>query len=504
MKRSTFRVLFFLKRDKQKTNGMIPLFCRITVDGQEVRFGMKREIHPKYWDVKAGKATGRSDEAIEVNTLLDNTKSALFKVYRDMQERENCVTAEKVKNAFLGIDLRQHTLLSVFDEHNREKKLLVGKTLSESTYDKYRITRNHLAEFLKIDCNLSDIALKEIDHKFICNFELFMLATRRCAENTTAKYMQFFKHIIIESMKYGWIYKNPFTDYQIRIKNPDRGYLTQKEVEILINQKFDTKRLERVRDIFVFCCFTGLSYIDVKNLSGESISILFDGKPWITGKRGKTNTSYQVPLLDIPQKIVEKYKGESPEGRLFPVINNQNTNAYLKEIGKLCKLKKKLTFHLSRHTFATFALSLGVSIESVSKMLGHTNIQTTQIYARITDKKVGIEMNMFAGRIKNLYPNLLVSAADEIKIEDLLKSLKIRSGKLSDKIWKTLTEKLWNRMVNVERLLFVSEIENRENKPKTMNNLYIVLMDYFLENLNNRSHVANIPNGTETNIAVNF
>ena len=405
MSRSTFRVLFFLKRDKQKSNGEIPLFCRITVDGQEVRFGMKRDINPKLWDINAGKATGRSEEALEVNTLIDKTKSAIFKIYREMQEREHCVTAEKVKNAFLGIDNRQHTLLSVFDEHNREKKSLVGKTLSESTYDKYRITRDHLAEFLKKDCNLSDIPLKEIDHRFICNFERFMLTTRECAENTTAKYMQFFKHIIIEAMKYGWIYKNPFSEYKIRIKNPDRGYLTQQEVEVLIKQKFETKRLERVRDIFVFCCFTGLSYMDVKKLTADNIRTLFDGKPWITGRRGKTNVSYQVPFLEIPQRIIEKYRDELPDGRLLPVINNQNTNAYIQEIGDLCGIKKKLTFHLSRHTFATLTLSKGVSIESVSKMLGHTNIQTTQIYARITGEKISNDMALFANKVEQMAIN---------------------------------------------------------------------------------------------------
>jgi len=166
-----------------------------------------------------------------------------------------------------------------------------------------------------------------------------------------------------------------------------------------MKQKFETTRLERVRDVFVFCCFTGLSYIDVKNLTVDKIRVLFDGKPWITGKRGKTKVSYQVPLLDIPQRIIEKYRGTLPDGRLLPVINNQNTNTYLKEIGELCKLTKKLTFHLSRHTFATLTLTKGVSIESVSKMLGHTNIATTQIYARIIGEKICDDMALFAGKI---------------------------------------------------------------------------------------------------------
>ena len=400
--RSTFRVLFYLKRDKQKTNGNIPLFCRITVDGKEVRFSMKADVNPKYWDVKMGKACGRTNEAIDVNMLIDNTKSAIYKVYRKLQERENNVTAEKVKNTFLGIDIKHQNLLETFDRHNADIKKLIDISLSESTYDKYRITRNHLAEFIKEWYDLSEISLKDINHKFICDFEIFMLTSRRCAANTTAKYIQLFKHIIIIAMKNGWIYKNPFADYSIQIKKVDRGYLTQGEIEMIMNYEFSAKRLERVRDVFIFCCFSGLSYIDVKNLNEDNIRTSFDGALWIMGKRGKTKVSYNVPLLEIPQMILEKYKNKLPNNQLLPVINNQNTNAYLKELCTLCGINKNLTFHVSRHTFATLTLSKGVSVESVSKMLGHTNIQTTQLYARITNSKVSNEMARFAGEVTEM------------------------------------------------------------------------------------------------------
>jgi len=248
--------------------------------------------------------------------LMDNTKSAIIKVYREMQERENSVTAEKVKNVFLGIDAGKNTLLSLFDEVKREKQSLIGKTLSRKTYDRYCTVRKHLAEFLEKDCNLSDIAIKEIDYRFISNFERFMLATRGCNENSTARYIHTFKYVINTAIKYGLIYKNPFAEFQIKGKKPDRGYLTQEEVEILMQHKFKSKRLERVRDVFVFCCFTGLSYIDVKNLSEDNICTFFDGKLWIISKRGKTDITFQVPLLEIPQKILEKYEGKSRNGNL--------------------------------------------------------------------------------------------------------------------------------------------------------------------------------------------
>ena len=400
--RSTFRVLFYLKRDKQKTNGNIPLFCRITVDGKEVRFGMKTDVNPECWDVKMGRVCGRTNEAVDINTLIDNTKSAIYKVYRELQEKENNVTAEKVKNTFLGIDIKHQNLLELFDRHNVDVKKLIGISLSESTYDKYRITRNHLANFIKNWYDLSEISLKDINHKFICDFEIFLLTSRSCTANTTAKYIQLFKHIIIIAMKNGWIYKNPFAEYSIQIKKVDRGYLTQEEIEIIMNHKFSAKRLERVRDVFIFCCFSGLSYIDVKNLNENNICTSFDGRLWIMGKRGKTKVSYNIPLLEIPQMILKKYKDTLPDNQLLPVINNQNTNAYLKEIGTLCSINKNLTFHIARHTFATLTLSKGVSIESVSKMLGHTNIQTTQLYARITNSKVGNEMAHFAGKVTGM------------------------------------------------------------------------------------------------------
>jgi site-specific recombinase XerD len=370
---------------------------------------MKKDVNPKFWNVSAGRAAGRSVEANEINTLLDNTKSAICKVYRDLQEKENNVSAEKIKNSFLGIDIRHQNLLELFDEHNREKKMLVGISIAKSTYSKYRITRNHLAAYVKEWHRRSDVPLKEISHRFVCDFETFLLTVQHCEENTIAKYMQMFKHVTGIAVKYGWIHDNPFSGYKIHLKKTDRGYLTQEEIEILVNRKFSEKHFEKVRDIFVFCCFTGLSYIDVKRLTHDEIKISFDGGLWIMGKRRKTDVGYNVPLLDIPKMILEKYRGTFSDNRALPVTTNQYSNVYLKKIGEMCGIKKKLTFHLSRHTFATLTLSKGVSIESVSKMLGHTNIQTTQIYARITNDKISRDMAAFAGKVKDMETKLAVN-----------------------------------------------------------------------------------------------
>ena len=193
------------------------------------------------------------------------------------------------------------------------------------------------------------------------------------------------------------------------MKKVDRGYFSQEEVTAIAMKKFSTKRLEQVRDIFIFSCFCGLAYIDVKNLRKENIRTSFDGNLWIIGKREKTDVSFSIPLLDIPRKILEKYEGKLPDNKILPVLSNQKMNAYLKEIGTLCGINKDLTFHLARHTFATLTLSKGVSIESVSKMLGHTNIRTTQIYARITDSKISDDMNLFAAKIKSLDEKLAIN-----------------------------------------------------------------------------------------------
>lgn len=401
--KTTFNVLFFLKRDKQKQNGTVPLMCRITIDGIETRFTMKTDIDPGHWDVKLGKMSGRSAKALEINALIDNTKSVLNRIYHQELERMQSVTAEKVKNIFLGINTKQHTLLELFKRHNADVKSLIGISKSKATYQKYEVTLKHTISFLRKRYNLSDIHFAEINHMFISDFETFLMVDCQCQSNTTAKFMQFFKRIILIARNNGWMLHDPFVNYKIRINKVDRGYLTKEELELIFKKKIEIPRLEHVRDIFVFSCFTGLAYIDVYNLKESNIRTSFDGNLWIMTKRQKTDVNSNIPLLEVPRKILEKYKGKLPEGKILPITSNQKMNAYLKEIGDLCEIKKNLTFHLARHTFATtITLSQGVPIETVSKMLGHTNIKTTQIYARITDNKIGHDMGILSDKLKEM------------------------------------------------------------------------------------------------------
>ena len=404
--KSTFNICFYAKKDKQKANGAYPIFARITVDGVASRFNTKLDVLPSIWDGKMGKATGRTAEASRINRMLDDINASLNTIYHEMQRRDNYVTAEKVKNEFLGHSESHETILTLFQKHNDDVKQLVGISKTIATYRKYEVTRRHLAEFIQSKYNVSDISIKEITPMFITDFELYLRTACKCGYNTTAKFMQFFKRIII-ARNNGILVNDPFASYKIRLEKVDRGYLTEDEIKIILKKKMVSERLEHVRDLFIFACFTGLAYIDVAGLTQDNIRKSFDGNLWIMTKRQKTNTDVNVPLLDIPKMISKKYKGKLPNGKILPIISNQKLNAYLKEIADVCGIKKNLTFHLARHTFATTTtLPKGVPIETVSKMLGHTNIETTQIYARITNSKIGSDMQgldkKFVG-IKKIY-----------------------------------------------------------------------------------------------------
>lgn len=410
MSKSTLTITPYLRSNYVGKNGKCSIMIRIILNGERIQFSSKLEIETDKWDAAQGKAAGRTAAATELNNALDNIRASLLRIYRELEQRESYVTAEKIRNIFLGYEVREKTLLRLFKSHNEDVEKLVGKGKSKATIQKYNRTYNHVEDFLRLKYKVSDIAFVDINHSFITNFEVYLKTVCNCNDNTTAKFIQFFKRIILIARKNGWIYADPFQDYKISIRQVDRGFLTEQDLEKIIKKEFATKRLEQVRDIFLFSCFTGLAYIDVKNLTETNIQHSFDGNLWINTHRQKTDTTVNVPLLKIPLEIIEKYKG-LPEGRILPVLSNQKMNSYLKEIGDLCGIKKNLTFHLARHTFATtVTLSKGVSIETVSKMLGHTNIETTQIYARITNEKIKNEMATLTGKltsIENTYSSVV-------------------------------------------------------------------------------------------------
>jgi integrase len=353
--RSTFKVLFYIKGNAIKSNGKAPIMARITLDGKVSQFSLKCDVNPTDWNPNAGKAIGKTAQIQQLNALLDNCKAKILNHYRDLSEREANVTAEKIRNAFLGLQVRNETLLDLFHNHIQTLEAKYDQNLiSKGFLLKFKSTKSRLQNFMQNKYNLSDMNIKEINYSFVSGFEVYLKTTYGFKHNTVMKTMQQFRTIILIAKNNGWLYADPFANYKLGFEKTERGFLTEEELEIIMNKTFSVKRLEQVRDIFLFACFSGLSYIDVKNLTMNNIQQSFDKNLWIIGKREKTDTSYRVPLLDIPKMIIEKYKGDSPNSLILPVLSNQKMNAYLKEIGDLCGINKNLTFHSPGIVFSIF------------------------------------------------------------------------------------------------------------------------------------------------------
>lgn len=401
--RNTFKVLFFVKRAAVKKSGKAPIIARITIDQDKIQFHTKLEVAPDQWDVPRGKATGRSPEAQQINSLLDDIRMAVQKQYHSLLATDGYVTAERVRDAYLGKTEKTRTILEFFAQHNEQYLQKVKMDPTNKTYWRYELTKRRLEEFIKYKYSVSDMPLKDINVLFVENFLLFNENVHDCNHNTAMKFVQRLRTVVNFAKNTGMLFADPFGNFKVKFERTDRGYLTMEEIMAIYHHTFPSRRLEQVRDLFIFSCFTALSYIDVCELQPDDISTGFDGNLWIIRKRHKTKITASIRLLDIPIAILKKYKGKLPDGKLLPVISNQRVNDYLKEIAAICGINKKLTFHMARHSCATSVLLANdVPIETVSKILGHTNIRTTQIYARITDRKVSKDMELLAQKLDHV------------------------------------------------------------------------------------------------------
>lgn len=399
--RCTFKILFYLKRNAPKKNGLVPVMCRITVNGKISQFSCKLDVEEKLWDTKTGRATGRSSVALETNRMLDKIRVGINKAYQDISDRDNYVTAEKVRNAFLGIGMNHETLLAVFRQHNEDYAKQVGKIKSHRSYLKYCTVYNHLTDFIRHRYKVSDIALKELTPAFITDFELFLRTEKNHCTNTVWSYMMPFKRIIYMSINNGWLNRDPFYSYSIGREPTKRGFLTKDEIQKLINGKFKKKSYELIRDLFIFCTFTGLAYTDMEHLTKDNLQTSFDGHLWIKTNRQKTGVETNIRLLDVPKRIIEKYEGMAEGNKLLPVPCYPNCRHGIKVIARKCGVERNVTWHQSRHTFATeICLTNNVPIETLSKMLGHRSIRTTQIYAKITGEKISNDMELLSQRLQ--------------------------------------------------------------------------------------------------------
>ena len=338
--------------------------------------------------------------AVRPRTAGGCIRSTVHQHYHALMAQDGYVTAELVKNAFLGKIVRERTLIEFFKQHNEQYLQKVKMNTADKTYSRYELTKKRLMEFMKFKYSVSDMLIKDINVVFIEDFLLYIKNNYGCSHNTAMKFVQRFRTVVNFAKNTGLVTADPFGSYRVRFERTDRDYLTMEEITTIYNHEFSSKRLEQVRDLFIFSCYTALSYIDVCELKQEDIRTGFDGNLWIIRKRHKTNVTSTVRLLDIPKAILEKYKDKLPNGKILPIISNQKMNDYLKEIAAICGIEKTLTYHVARHSCATSVLlANGVPIETVSKILGHTNIRTTQIYARITDLKVSGDMEMLAQKL---------------------------------------------------------------------------------------------------------
>ena len=401
--RSTFKVLFYLKRNAPKKNGLIPVMCRITVNGKISQFSCKLDVEEKTWNIELGRVSGRSTVAQETNRMLDKIRVGINKAYQDICDKDNYVTAEKVRNVFLGMGMNHETLLAVFRQHNEDYEKQVGKIKSLRSYWKYCIVYKHLEEFIKQRYKVSDIALKELAPAFITDFELFLRTEKNHCNNTVWSYMMPFRSIIFMAINNGWLQRDPFYAYSITKEETKRGFLSKEEINLLIKGTFKKPSYTLIRDLFIFCTFTGLSWTDMANLTKENLQTSFDGHLWIKTNRPKTGTESNIRLLDVAKHIIEKYDGMTDDNKLLPVPCYVNCKNSIKVIAKKCGIEKNVTWHMSRHTYATtVCLSNDVPIETLSKMLGHRSIRTTQIYAKITAEKVSRDMEKLSKQIAQM------------------------------------------------------------------------------------------------------
>jgi site-specific recombinase XerD len=396
--KTNFSLLFYMKKQKNYQSGSAPIYIRITVSGKRSETTTGRECEPSRWNTSAGRANGTKEDTRAFNAFLDDLQTKVYQAHRLLTEADELITAETIRNKFLGKTEKPRSLIAIFKDHNKKVEALIGKEYAKGTLCRYQTSLKHTIDFLKWKYNLTDIDIKKVDHAFLMEYEFYLRSERKCANNSAVKYIKNFGKIIRICIANRWLNYDPFLNYKNKIKTVDRVYLTAGELQEMINKDMVTDRLTQVRDIFLFCCFTGLAYADVKKLRRWDLVTGIDGEQWISIKRQKTDTPSRIPLLPAASVLMQRYADHpncENNGRVLPVLSNQKMNSYLKEIADVCGINKLITFHIARHTFATTVTLLnGVPIESVSKMLGHTNIKTTQHYAKILDIKVGADMAM--------------------------------------------------------------------------------------------------------------
>ncbi|HCE56606.1 MAG TPA: recombinase [Prolixibacteraceae bacterium] len=396
-------VLFFIKRTKNLLNGESPIYCRLTMNGIRSEFAVNKSVTADIWLPTAGKARGNSIEIYRLNKSLENINEKINEILRQSELQGTAINPELIRNELLGINKQYKFIVEAYEEHNSKMAALIGKQFAPKTLVRHKTSLKHLKEFIKSFYKTSDIELIKINHQFLTNYEFWLKTNTKCQHNVVVKYVKNLGKILKIARNNGWMEHDPFLNTTFKYHEVDKPFLTKEELEKIMNKSFSIPRLEKIRDVFLFCCFTGLAFIDVHDLKYEDFITGANGERWIRKKRQKTKNWSNIPILPAAQRILDKYKNDIEcqiNKTILPVPSNQKMNAYLKEIADLCGLNIKLTTHVARHTFATtVTLSNHVSMEAVSKMLGHSSLDMTKKYARILDHYIADEFE----KIKDKY-----------------------------------------------------------------------------------------------------
>ena len=393
MVRSSFAILFFIRDSRVRKDGTTSIEVVLTVNGERCAFSTGKKVKSCNWDKNKQQVKGKDEEAQSLNNYLKAIKAKLYQKEAELLERGFIITADLLRDAYFDKveSIKERSLFEVFEEHNQEQEKLIGNGVSKATYWVSVYTIRLLREFVQQKYKREDLYLRELNLNFIQSFHSFLRIDKDMAQNSSTKHLKLLKKIINLSVANSYMAFNPFSTYKVEREPVDIDFLDEEELRKIINFDTPLPRLERAKDMFLFGCFTGLSYIDIKTLTPEHFEKDSVGRIWIKKRRVKTGVLSRIPLLPIAKLILDKYKGGE---KLLPIQDPADINKYLKDIAILCGINKRICFHTSRHTFAsTVTLANNISLEVVSKMLGHTNTRMTDHYAKLIDKCIGEQMD---------------------------------------------------------------------------------------------------------------
>ena len=398
--RNTFRIHFYINRSKEK-DGMVPIMGRITINGTIASFSCKQTIEVEMWSAIKNMAIGKNEKQIQVNNLLEVFRSKIIYTYQMMLLSRKVITARMVKDEVFGKGNDYATLVDAMENHIKKFSLQVGRGRSVKTLQKMEIVSKHLRQYIKFKYNRKDIILQEVTEEFILGFSRYLIAVPRLSQSTVWVYCTFLKKVIMDALSKGIISENPFRNIKLKANCKVRSYLSEAELKNIMGYLPDCPKIRLVLDAFIFCCFTGISFIDLKNLKQDNL-VIIGGEKWIIARRQKNNMLFQIKLMKLPQEILNRHSNTS-KPYLLNLPSYETSLKCLKKICLLCGIEKNITFHMARHTFATMALTNGMPIESISKILGHSNITTTQIYAKIINQKLSADITLLEQKVESIF-----------------------------------------------------------------------------------------------------